>query len=152
MNVNNFQFPPKASFKLKYLWLSASALCLVAVAAKAQEIPLPRPDRNGNYPLVMTKEWVVVDPDPNGLNCRWSSQMPREWMDPGATFPTMNVSQWPVVRRFRKNTRISANLGPAGSGTFEDENGSPWLKVSIGDDDRICLVRANARFVRPVRS
>ncbi|MFB2924280.1 MULTISPECIES: hypothetical protein [Aerosakkonema] len=151
MNENNFLLSPQGSFKIKSLLLSATALCLVAIGAKAQETPLPRADRNGNYPLVMSERWVVVDPDPNGLNCRWSSRMPREWMDPGATFPRMNISEWPVVRRFRKNTRIGVNLGPAGSGTFEDENGLPWLKVSIDDDDRICLVRANSRFVRPVR-
>ncbi|QEQ00557.1 hypothetical protein RHP47_03630 [Thermosynechococcus sp. QKsg1] len=57
--------------------------------------------------------------------------------------------RWPVVRRFPTGTVLRANITPAGFATITDSRGLPWLKVSIGDEDRICLVRANRRFIRP---
>jgi hypothetical protein len=44
----------------------------------------------------------------------------------------------------------STNLTPAGFATVTDEAHKPWLKVSIGASDRICFVRANQRYVRPL--
>jgi hypothetical protein len=115
---------------------------------------LPKPDSNGDYSgNVGHESWIVVDPDPNGLNCRWSEQISREWYAPDVELPNRNISEWPVVRRFQKNTPsqyLTANLSPAGFATFTDELGNPWLKVSIGSNDQICLVRANAKYVQPV--
>lgn len=111
---------------------------------------LPQSDRNGDYRRSGHSTWVVVDPDANGLNCRWSRQMPREWYSPGARLPRMDVVNWPVVRRFRTGTVLTANLTPAGFEIMYDNRNLPWLKVSIGSNDQICLVRANRQFVRPV--
>ncbi len=93
--------------------------------------------------------WFVTDPDPNGLNCRWSSAMPKDWANPSAKLPRLNIQEWPVVRQFPKNTELKANSSPAGFITMADENGKPWLKVSIGDNDQICFVRANSQFIQP---
>ncbi|HIK55676.1 MAG TPA: hypothetical protein IGS37_11000 [Synechococcales cyanobacterium M55_K2018_004] len=116
------------------------------------QTPLPRANANGDY-LQRTSHptWVVVDPDPNGLNCRWSRQMPVEWYSPSAQLPRMDVVNWPVVRQFRSGTLLRANTTPAGFATMADTRGLPWLKVSIGPNDQICLVRANRRFIRPVQ-
>lgn len=135
-------------------FLVITALSLISSTALAQ-IPLPRADRNGDYSgNVGHGKWIVVDPDPNGLNCRWSEQMPKDWYAPHAKFPNRNVGQWSIVRRFKKNTSsqyLTANITPAGFATFTDELGKPWLKVSIGSNDQICLVRANVQYIRPVK-
>jgi hypothetical protein len=144
-------------FRFKKL-LSIIALCLFSSTVLAQtalaQAPLPTPDRNGDYlGHVGYEKWIVVDPDPNGLNCRWSKEMPNDWYAPHARLTTRNFGQWSVVRRFQKNTPsqyLTANLSPAGFATLIDEFGKPWLKVSIGSNDEICLVRANSNYVKPV--
>ncbi|HEY9632539.1 MAG TPA: hypothetical protein V6D14_03980 [Coleofasciculaceae cyanobacterium] len=136
----------KTFFIITTLFLVSSTALAVA--------PLPTPNGNGDYSgNVGYEKWIVVDPDPNGLNCRWSEQAPKEWYAPDANIPNWNIGQWPVVRRFKKDTSsqyLTANLTPGGFATVTDELGKPWLKVSIGSDEEICLVRANADYVQPV--
>lgn len=129
------------------------AIALVTGAAiSTSAVENPKPDKNGDYPARTShRNWIVVDPDPNGLNCRWSSAIPTEWYSPSAKFPTTPVTSWRVVRRFKKNTAITANDTPAGFVMLPDQKKTPWLKVSIGPKDQICLVRANAKFVRPIQ-
>ena len=116
---------------------------------------LPKADSNGDYSgRTSHKNWIVVDPDPEGVNCRWSETMPTSWYAPDTKLPALTISQWSVVRRFIKDTssqNLTANAAPAGFVTINDESGKPWLKVSIGSNDRICLVRANSKYVQPVR-
>ncbi len=112
---------------------------------------LPQADANGDYTRRNSHlTWVVVDPDPNGLNCRWSENMPTEWYAPDAVMPDQAVYNWTVVNRFSRDTVLAANITPAGFSTMMDNRGLPWLKVNIGPNDTICLVRANSRFVRPL--
>lgn len=137
--------------------MKAHALALLAfvgvvatsAVAIAQPSPLPAPNANGDYTRTSHRSWRVVDPDPNGLNCRWSSQMPSDWYAPDARLPRMDVMNWGVVRRFATGTTLTSNITPAGFATMPDARGLPWLKVSIGTNDQICLVRANSRFIRP---
>ncbi|MBD1910907.1 MULTISPECIES: hypothetical protein [unclassified Leptolyngbya] len=138
--------------------MKARALVLLAIVGvlstssvvAAQQARLPQPNANGDYTARTShSSWQVVDPDPNGLNCRWSSQMPAEWYAPDARLPRRDVVNWGVVRRFATGTVLTANTTPAGFATMTDSRGLPWLKVSIGNNDQICLVRANSRFVRP---
>jgi hypothetical protein len=111
--------------------------------------PLPTADLNGNYPRNTHLGWLVVDRTPNGLGCRWSEQMPTNWYDPTARLPRLNIGEWEVVRRFGFGSRLRANPEPAGFTFLYDLDGRPWLKVNIGSDNRICLVRANANFILP---
>jgi len=113
--------------------------------------PLPRVDADGNYLRTSHRRWVVVDPDPAGLNCRWSADVPDEWYSPAAEFPRKNINEWPVVQQFSTDTELLANLTPAGFATLYDENENPWLKVSLDEFDTICLVRAHQEYVQPVR-
>lgn len=128
--------------------------------ADSKEAPLaseglPKADSNGDYSgKTSHQKWIVVDPDPDGVNCRWSEEMPTSWYAPNTKLPALSISQWPVVRRFTKDTssqNLTANTTPAGLVTINDESGKPWLKVSIGSNDQICLVRANSKYVQPVR-
>jgi hypothetical protein len=128
--------------------------------AESKEAPLaseglPKAGSNGDYSgKTSHQKWIVVDPDPEGVNCRWSEAMPTSWYAPDTKLPALTISQWPVVRRFTKDTssqNLTANTTPAGFVTINDESGKPWLKVNIGSNDRICLVRANSKYVQPVR-
>lgn len=131
-----------------------AAILLVSKTAFAQT-QLPIADRNGDYSRSTSHtKWIVVDSDPNGLNCRWSKDMPDEWYSPSAQWQKLNIREWPVVRRFKKNSstqNLRANTTPAGFATIRDDSGKPWLKVSIGPNDQICLVRANQNFIKPVK-
>ena len=128
--------------------------------ADSKEAPLaseglPKAGSNGDYSgKTSHQKWIVVDPDPEGVNCRWSEAMPTSWYAPDTKLPALSISQWSVVRRFAKDTssqNLTANTTPAGFVTINDESGKPWLKVNIGSNDRICLVRANSKYVQPVR-
>ncbi|MGI0487982.1 hypothetical protein ACN4EK_21290 [Pantanalinema rosaneae CENA516] len=137
---------------LKQLFAIAafSLLLLAPTPVLAQSVPVA--DSTGDFSRRTSHEkWIVVDDDANGLNCRWSSAMPTEWYAPDAKYPRMNVREWSVVRRFPYNTVLVANMTPAGMVTLLDESNKPWLKVTIGDNDQICLVRANSSFIRPLR-
>ncbi len=114
--------------------------------------PLPRPNPEGDFAGKLDhRRWIVVDPDPNGLNCRWSREVPQEWYSPNAVWPPRRFQSWSVVKRLASSSPIVANGGPAGFVTIADERGLPWLKVSLDDrSDSICLVRANNRFIQPV--
>ncbi|MFB2836578.1 hypothetical protein [Floridanema evergladense] len=58
-----------------------ASLALIPAIALAQE-ERPRANRNGDFTINVPANslhvnWVVVDSDPRGLNCRWSPQLPR---------------------------------------------------------------------------
>lgn len=126
--------------------LLAIAVCLLP--AMAQAATLPSPDGEGDYPQRTThRYWVVVDPA--GVNCRWSEDAPKSWYAPDASFPQMDVENWQVVKQFQRNQALLANLAPAGFAMLGDDNSKPWLKVSLGTNESICLVRANSKFIRP---
>jgi hypothetical protein len=131
--------------------LIAALLVTIAItpAVRAQ-MPVPQPNADGDYPRTGHKLWRVVDPDPNGLNCHWSEEMPDPWYAPDAQFPDLNIQDWSIVRHFGAGTVLTANTTPAGFVFIHDDRYLPWLKVSLGDNDEICLVRANQQFVVPV--
>lgn len=111
---------------------------------------LPVADANGDYGRTNHQTWRVVDSDPGGLNCRWSAAMPNNWYSPSTQFPNQNFGQWQVIRTFSVGTTLTANLAPAGFALLYDKYQKPWLKVSIGENEQICLVRANAAYVQPI--
>jgi len=119
--------------------------------ASASAETLPQVDARGNYLRTSHRRWIVVDPDPAGLNCRWSDAVPDEWYSPAAQYPPMNLNAWPVVQQFPANTEFLANITPAGFAIMYYKNENPWLKVSLDEQDEICLVRAHSDYVKPVR-
>jgi hypothetical protein len=113
---------------------------------------LPTPNSTGDYsPRTSHRSWIVIDRERQGLNCRWSNTMPQNWYDPSAKLPPLTIQDWRIVRRFKQGTILTSNITPAGFAGIMDTRRKPWLKVSIGPEEQICLVRANAQFIRPVR-
>lgn len=111
---------------------------------------LPVADANGDYGRTDHQTWQVIDPDPGGLNCRWSTAMPADWYAPNTRFLDQNFGQWQVVQQFSAGTSLTANLAPAGFAILYDDQQKPWLKVSTGENEQICLVRANSAYVQPI--
>jgi len=140
----------RRSYFLVFSLASSLIMGWATISTLAQPSPLPTPDRNGNYRRTDHQLWVVSDTDTNGLNCRWSRSMPANWFDPSARLPRMNIQEWSVVRRFSQDTVLVANTEPAGFATIRDEDDKPWLKVRVGAESQICLVRANIDFIRPI--
>ncbi|GAB4386813.1 MAG: hypothetical protein Kow00121_54180 [Elainellaceae cyanobacterium] len=140
---------PSTSSPLTSSPLTSSPSTSSPIASPPTE-PLLAADPNGDYGRTDHQVWQVVDSDPNGLNCRWSASMPTDWYSPDAQFPNQNFGQWQVVRQFPEGTTLTANLAPAGFALLYDDQQKPWLKVSIGENEQICLVRANAAYVRPI--
>jgi hypothetical protein len=130
-----------------FLTLALSLIPSIAFAASS----LPKPNASGDYATRTSHRfWVVVDPDPQGVNCRWSSAMPANWYAPNAKLPPATFDQWTVVRRFKKNTVLTSNTAPAGFALLFDTRNKPWLKVNVGTKEQICLVRANSKFIQPI--
>ncbi len=143
------QHPYRRKNRSPFLWQALLLFGIGCIPIAAQGRELPQANANGDYLRTSHRQWRVVDPDPQGLNCRWSDQVPPDWYAPHAQWPALDIMDWPVVRRFRTGTILTANTTPAGFATLTDNRGLPWLKVAIGEGDRICLVRANRLFIRP---
>lgn len=85
-------------------------------------------------------EWEVVDPDPNGLNCRYLNRTE------GSPTGSNNFYNYPVSQTLmRGQTFNSPKI------VYDDRN-LPWLWVGSSMTNHICFVRANSNFVRPVRA
>ena len=126
-------------------------------------IAIPTPNQQGDYPIPAPRQranrqvnWQVVDPDPKGLSCRMAKQFQGVRVDsmnaPDALFQRNrhDLSQWSVVTTFRPGQRIRAVSGNlANQIVLVDHRGKPWLPIHSTKGD--CFVRANSRFIRPLR-
>ncbi|MBW4680806.1 MAG: hypothetical protein KME19_11910 [Microcoleus vaginatus WJT46-NPBG5] len=121
-------------------------LCLGALIvlpthlAVAQERRLVE-DENGDYYIEgergsLPYEWEVVDPDPNGLNCRLADR---------AKGQSQDYYNFPIANTFKQEERIR---GPRIS---LYDRGLPWIWIGTDASRYHCWVRANSRLVRPVR-
>ena len=124
---------------------------------------LPVANQQGDYPVPPARargnrqvNWVVVDSDSQGLNCRMAQRFRSISVDaldaPAELFERNkhNVSQWPVVTVFRRGQRLRAVTGNnADQIVIADTQGKPWLPISTGKGN--CFVRANSRFIKPIR-
>ncbi len=123
-----------------------AALCVIplANAAIASIVP-PRANENGNYGRTDHTDWRVVDPDPDGLNCRMGRYSIEQIHDVRSNVP-MNIYNWNVVRRLPTGQYFEIDLTPGGYACYQDDRGLPWLYI----DAYNCFVRANTAYVRPV--
>lgn len=128
-------------------------------------LAIPAPDAEGDYRIPSTRgnrhiNWVVVDSDPKGLNCRMAKEFQQFSLD-GADAPAAlyenkrhNIGQWPVVATFREGDRLQAVTGNfAQQIMLTDLADQPWLPIEISsqNNSRNCFIRANRRFIRPLK-
>lgn len=117
-----------------------------AFTATSNVIPLP--DRRGDYyrneapvkgyapsPLMPGSLWRVVA---TKLNCR---------QNPG--------SNYPIQRQFKLGDILQAEVGRGGADEVLvnalDNHGFPWMAVRGKTEDERCYVRANNRYLRPIK-
>lgn len=126
-------------------------------------LALPIANQQGDYTGLLARvrgnrqvNWVVVDSDAQGLNCRMAQRFQSISVDgidaPDELFARNkhNVSQWAVVTTFRRGKRLQAVTGNnANQIMISDTQGKPWLPIST--DNGNCFVRANSRFIKPIR-
>lgn len=148
----------KAESKIVFLaagWIlgiGANLASAIPVANQQGDYPVPPARQRGNRQV----NWVVVDSDSQGLNCRMAQRFRSVSVDglnaPDELFERNkhNVSQWTVVTTFRRGKRLQAVTGNnANQIMISDSQGKPWLPIST--DKGNCFVRANSRFIKPIR-
>jgi hypothetical protein len=130
----------------------ANLALAIPVANQQGDYPVPPGRARGNRQV----NWVVVDSDSQGLNCRMAQKFRSISVDaldaPDELFARNkhNVSQWPVVTVFRRGKRLEAVTGNnANQIMIADTQGKPWLPISTNNGN--CFVRANSRFIKPIR-
>lgn len=134
------------------LGMGTNLASAIPVANKQGDYPVPSARQRGNRQV----NWLVVDSDPKGLNCRMA-QIFRSISVDGLDAPAElfernkhNVSQWPVVTTFRRGQRLEAVTGNnANQIMISDNQGKGWLPIST--DQGNCFVPANSRFIKPIR-
>ncbi|MEP6488151.1 hypothetical protein NDI43_05035 [Microcoleus vaginatus GB2-A3] len=134
------------------LGMEANLASAIPVANKQGDYPVPPGGQRGNRQV----NWLVVDSDSKGLNCRMAKRFRSISVDgldaPAELFERNkhNVSQWPVVTTFRRGERLQAVTGNnANQIMIADSQGKPWLPIST--DKGNCFVRANSSFIKPIR-
>ena len=134
------------------LGMGANLASAIPVANKQGDYPVPPAGQRGNRQV----NWLVVDSDSKGLNCRMAQRFRSISVDgldaPAELFERNehNVSQWPVVTAFRRGQRLLAVTGNnANQIMIADSQGKPWLPIST--DKGNCFVRANSSFIKPIR-
>lgn len=132
--------------------ITCSAILTLGTATISYAETLPTADSQGDY---MGRDghdfWEVVDPDPNGLNCRMINASLQQLMSMSNTRPS-DIFNWPVVGVLKEGQRFKSFSSNAGS-TFRDTRKLPWLFVGKSYNDGAaqgCFVRANSAFVKPV--
>ena len=126
-------------------------------------LAVPVANQQGDYTGLLARQrgnrqvnWVVVDSDAQGLNCRMAQRFRSVIVDsldaPDELFEKNkhNVSQWPILTTFQRGERLRAVNGNLNNQmTIADIQGKPWLPIVTKQGH--CFVRANSRFVKPIR-
>ena len=113
---------------------------------------LPQPNEKGDY---VSKSdhlyWQVVDPDPNGLNCRMG-EAPIEaiWSPDNPGFPA--IGSWPAVTTLKPDEVFKAQLSYSGFVATFDQELQPWIFIKKKQDGTPanCFVRANQTLIKPI--
>ena len=133
--------------------ITLATLLVLGTAKLGSTAPLPSPNNQGDYMgRAYHTYWEVVDPDPNGLNCRMTSSSFEELMrlDNRTPFEFFN---WSLVGVLKQGQRFEIFPSNA-AGTFNDTRGLPWLFVGksyAAGAAQGCFVRANSQFVKPIQ-
>jgi len=126
-------------------------LCSGTPIAYAQATEVPAFDRNGDFQssrvlgnrgTYQHQQWLVVDPDPNGLNCR--------------------DNQFSVVVTLSYGSVVDAVFSSNQDNAIRLIGGNPWLRVSASfldiqtrntnerSETYTCYVRANREYIAPI--
>ncbi len=141
------------SFPVLAIALFLLVLFSLPAASYADSSPIPVPDAKGDYrDCGVHRYWIVVEKDwENGLNGRVSPSFPKNYEAEDCTWPSKpDINKWPVVTRFLPETALTAGQVNGVTISLDDNRGNPWLMVTYGTD-RVCFVRANSRYIKPMK-
>jgi hypothetical protein len=137
--------------KIKIITLSI--FMALGTATLGSTAPLPSPNNQGDYTgRAYHTYWEVVDPDPNGINCRMTNSSFEELLRANNRTP-FNFFNWSLVGVLKQGQRFESFPSNA-AGTFRDTRGLPWLFVGksyAAGAAQGCFVRANSQFVKPIQ-
>jgi hypothetical protein len=133
--------------------LLCAALLFASYAAPASALAMD--DLNGDYVpgfrgRTHYSQWQVVDPDPNGLNCRSTDPTGGPLKLDNLALNQIDIPQWPVLKTFKPGTKLEALPRNSGDLTAQinDQRGNSWIAIRTNNQGGSCLVRANIKFVR----
>ncbi len=121
------------------------------------EIPIassvvPQTNAQGDYTGKSNHiNWRVVDPDPNGLNCRMGDRTIEQVWNPSAG--ALNIGSWPVIGTLPPDSTFQAALSPGGFILTFDSNNQPWIFVESSngpEQTNNCFIRANTNYIEPL--
>lgn len=150
------------------LFRSLSLALALVTGSASLAAALPSSNRLGDYTNNSRGnrhiDWMVVDSDQQGLNCRLASTFqPRDRRDDvinrllNVSYKA-NVPAWQSVARFRRGERLKVETGNMAQQiiVFDNRN-KPWFPVMLNESEvrqgatpRYCLIRANRQFIQPV--
>ena len=133
---------------LRYFFGSLFWVGVCAIAAQAQMADVPRFNADGDFPSARVQgnrgtyphwQWLVVETDEAGLNCR--------------------NAYGEIVVTLAYGAVVDSVF--AGDEAIESVNGQPWLRVKASDmdlrnvasgraDSYTCYVRANTQYITPI--
>ncbi|MCT7963480.1 hypothetical protein NG799_03245 [Laspinema sp. D1] len=95
--------------------------------------------------------WQVVDPDPNGLNCRMGDRTIDQVWNPSAG--ALDIGTWSVTGTLPPDSTFQAALSPGGFVLTFDANNQPWMFVESSngpEQTSNCFIRANSKYITPI--
>lgn len=114
----------------------STCICIFPNVSLAQESG-PKPDKKGDYYDGYWREWLIVERDKAGTNCR---------SNPGANYR--------VVKKFYNGQKIYVFTQGDDNDTMirYDRQRKPWLTVlpTGFQYEKPCYIRANNRFIQPI--
>ena len=132
----------------RWLWIGITAFTLLPCWSQP---PTPKPYSGGDYWVRNENTWLdweVTCPQLSGHLC---SEWPENDEEPGALLNLdWKISRWPVVAKFSKGDYLKARPDSVGGIMWKDFDGSTWMRVQV-TPDHACFVRANAKFLKPVK-
>lgn len=129
---------------------AANSLNLPSVIS---QLPLPKPRSNGDYPRSPHQNWQTT-PNSQGVECRMLGNITYEQLGDPRNQRALNIEAWPIVGRFKPGQAFDIELGAAGFGVVYDTKRQPWIYVEKTDQAGApsqCFIRANQRFIQPIR-
>lgn len=133
----------------RLLW---AGLALFTLLPGWAQPPAPRPYSGGDYWVRNENTWLEWEVSAKELNGRLTDRWPANDEEPGALLNIdWRIEQWPVVAKFLKGDRLKVRPDSVGGSMWKDFDGYTWMRVQL-PDNRFCFVRANARYLKPVKS
>ena len=133
----------------RLLWAGIATLTLLP--GWAQPPTPPRPFSGGDYWVRNENTWLDWEVTCPQLSGHLTNSWPENDEEPGALLPIdWRMHKWPVVIKFGQGERLKARPDSVGGIMWKDFDGSTWMRVQM-NETQFCFVRANAKYLKPIK-